>query len=190
MAKASDFQPEGPGSDLSLWHTYFIIVKIDNTHMGIALNFKISNLQSQNLSFSGQECFVFEPGMFWLEFASALHLSCHERLGTWGCLRDISEISWGRRDLMLMWTQTKTPLAWSCEHKLNHKQTKHNPRCVLNGKSDYEAVLRFHYLPVWPGPCGSRDVSHDDHEEDPQEIHFLSAAAAIVNCGVSWRRVV
>ena len=82
-----------------------------NTHLGIALNFKMSNLQSQNLSFSSQECFVFEPGMFWLESASALHLSCHERLGTWGCLRDISEISWGRRDLMLMWTQTKTPLA-------------------------------------------------------------------------------
>ena len=101
-----------------------------NTHLGIALNFKMSNLQSQNLSFSSQECFVFEPGMFWLESASALHLSCHERLGTWGCLRDISEISWGRRDLMLMWTQTKTPLAWSCEHKLNHKQTKHNPRCL------------------------------------------------------------
>ena len=60
-----------------------------NTHMGIALNFKISNLRSQNLTFSGQECFVFEPGMFWLEFASALHLSCHERLGTLGCLRDI-----------------------------------------------------------------------------------------------------
>ena len=104
------------------WH-------VSNTRSWIGLNFKIWNFQY--LSTSSQECFVFKPGMFWLEFASALHLSCHERLGTWGCLRDISEISWGRRDLMLMWTQTKTPLAWSCEHKLNHKQTKHNPRCLL-----------------------------------------------------------
>ena len=30
--------------------------------------------------------FCLKPGMFWLEFASALHLSCHERPGTWGCL--------------------------------------------------------------------------------------------------------
>ena len=55
--------------------------------------------------------FVFNPALFWLEIASTLNLSCHERQGTGGCLRDISEISWGRRDLMLTWTQTKTYLA-------------------------------------------------------------------------------
>ena len=36
------------------------------------------------------------------------------------------KISWGRRDLMLTWTQTKTYLAWDCEHKLNYTQTKWN----------------------------------------------------------------
>ena len=69
--------------------------------------------------------------MFWLESTSALLLTCHESLGIGGCLRDISRISWDRRYLMLTWTQTKTSLAWNCEHKLYHKQTKHNPRCVL-----------------------------------------------------------
>ena len=44
--------------------------------------------------------FVFNPAMFLLEVASILNLSCHERQGTGGCLRDISEISWGRKDII------------------------------------------------------------------------------------------
>ena len=45
---------------------------------------------------------------------------------------------------MLTWTQTITPLAWNCEHKLNHKQTKHNPRCVLT--TTKVAELKVDYI--------------------------------------------
>ena len=107
--------------------------------------------------------FVFNPAIFWLEVASTLNLSCHARQGTWGCLRDISEISWGRRDLMLTWTQTKTYLAWDCEHKLNYTQTKWNQgwekmriHCKWhNTASDTTLQVRLHSLMIAPAHDGT-----------------------------------
>ena len=86
----------------NIWHQNITTLY---THIGIALHFKIWHFQSQNLSISSQKQVGFKPEMFWLEFASALHLSCHERQGTWGYLRDILGQGWPGLKLKHLWLE-------------------------------------------------------------------------------------